>query len=226
MISVIIPALNEEKALPATLGALAARPGDFDVTVVDGASTDQTPAIVERFAARDPRFRLLRSQRGRAAQMNAGAAATAGRWLLFLHADTILPEGALSLISAQGDTAEAGCFRHRFSGSGRSLRVLSWFHNLRFQVTRVVYGDQGLFVRRQLFDRLGGFPDRQMEDIAFGLRLRRATRPIMVPLTVVTDSRKFEQLGPLAATAHAVSLLVRFRFRADLERDPFFAEFR
>jgi rSAM/selenodomain-associated transferase 2 len=226
MISIIIPALNEEKALPATLGALTAQLADFDVTVVDGASSDRTPAIVENFAARDPRFRLLRSRRGRAAQMNAGAAAAAGRWLLFLHADTILPEGALSLISDQDETVDAGCFRHRFSGSGRTLRVLSWFQNRRFQVTRVVYGDQGLFVRRELFDKLGGFPDRQMEDIAFGLRLRKATRPIMVPLTVVTDSRKFEQLGPLAATAHAVRLLVRFRFRADLERDPFFAEYR
>ena len=226
MISVIIPALNEEKALPATLGALAAQSGKFDVTVVDGASGDQTPAIVERFAARNSRFRLLRSQPGRAVQMNVGAAATTGRWLLFLHADSSLPEGALSLISDQDETVDAGCFRHRFSGSGWTLRVLSWFHNRRFQVTRVVYGDQGLFVRRELFDRLGGFPVGQMEDIAFSLRLRRVTRLRMLPAPVITDSRKFEQIGAWSATVHAVRLLLRFRFRADIEHDPFFDEYR
>ena len=226
MISIIIPALNEETALPATLDALTRQEGDFGVTVVDGQSDDGTQLIVERFAARDGRIRLLRSVRGRAQQMNAGARAATGDWLLFLHADTLLPKGALDLISRQSEVVQAGCFRHRFSGSGVTLRALSWFHNRRFEITRVVYGDQGLFVRRELFDRLGGFPLGQMEDIAFGLRLRRATRPRMLPATLVTDSRKFEQMGAWSATAHAVKLLVRFRFRADIDRDRFFDQYR
>jgi rSAM/selenodomain-associated transferase 2 len=226
MISVIIPTLNEEKALPATLDALMTQSGDFEVTIVDGASDDRTRSIVERFAARDGRIHLHLSHRGRAQQMNTGARSSKREWLLFLHADTLLPEDALPLITDQDDAVEAGCFRHSFSGSGRALGLLSWFHNRRFQVTRVVYGDQGLFIRRKLFEGLGGFPAGEMEDIAFGLLLRTATRPIMLPSKLITDSRKFEQMGAWSATAHAVKLLVRFRFRREIERDPFFGEFR
>ncbi len=226
MISVIIPTLDEERALPATLDALLGQAGIFEVIVVDGGSGDRTREIVTDHSKRDSRIRLLESGRSRARQMNAGARDAAGEWLIFLHADTLLPAGALERIESQPHTVHAGCFHHRFSGSGRMLRVLSWFHNHRFFLTKVIYGDQGLFIRQRLFDALGGFPDRQMEDIAFGLKLRRTTRPVMVPETVITDSRKFEQMGPWRALAHAVWLLVRFRFDADIDGDTFFDEYR
>jgi len=226
LISVIIPTLDEERAIPATLSVVLTQTGEFEVIVVDGGSTDATPAIAKDLAARDPRLRLLESEKGRAQQMNAGAAVTGGEWLLFLHADTLLPDDALERIAGLPQTIHAGCFRHRFSGTGPMLRTLSWFHNLRFRVTRVIYGDQGLFIRRKLFVDLGGFPVRHMEDVAFGLGLRDATRPIMLPETVVTDSRKFEQMGAWSALAHAVSLLIRFRFNAVLDRDPFFGDYR
>ena len=226
LISVIIPTLDEERALPATLDALLCQTGYFEVVVVDGGSVDRTREIVIDRSTRDPRIRLLESGRGRARQMNAGASEASGEWLLFLHADTLLPPGGLARIGSQPEKVRAGCFRHCFSGNGAMLRILSWFHNNRFHFTKVIYGDQGLFIRRGLFDELGGFPDRQMEDIAFGLELRRAATPVMVPDTVVTDSRKFEQMGPWRALAHAVWLLVRFRFDADIERDAFFEDYR
>lgn len=226
MISVVIPALNEERALGATLDAVLLQTGDLEVIVVDGGSTDSTREIVKARAAVDPRIRILQTARGRAIQLNAGAAKAAGDWLLFLHADTLVPCDGLDRIAHLPETARAGCFRHRFSGSGRMLRILSWFHNRRFLVTRVIYGDQGLFIRRALFEELGGFPVRDMEDIAFGLRLRQATRPIAIPASVITDSRKFEQMGPWRALAHAVSLLVRFRYSEDLGRDAFFHDYR
>ena len=106
------------------------------------------------------------------------------------------------------------------------LRTLSWLHNQRFRVTRLIYGDQGLFIRREFFVDLGGFPVCHMEDIAFGLQLRSATRPIMLPEAVVTDSRKFEQMGAWSALAHAVSLLVRFRYKANVDGDRFFENYR
>jgi rSAM/selenodomain-associated transferase 2 len=222
----VIPALDEEAALPATLEALLSQDGDFEVIVVDGGSRDRTCEIAEDTARETRRVRLLRADRGRARQMNAGAEATTGDWLLFLHADTLLPDGGLAKIEALPATVEAGCFRHRFSGSGPTLRILSWFHNRRFAVTRIAYGDQALFIRRPLFERLGRFPDRPMEDVAFGITLRAATRPVMLPLAVVTDSRKFESMGRWRALYHAVRLLVRFRTGADVSDDRFFDNFR
>jgi rSAM/selenodomain-associated transferase 2 len=224
LISIVIPALDEELALPDTLAAVLCQRGDFEVIVVDGGSQDRTPAIVQDLA-RD-QLRLLSTDRGRARQMNAGARETRGDWLLFLHADTRLPEDALLSIEGLPEAVEAGCFRHRFSGEAVTLRVLSWCHNRRFAVTRVIYGDQAMFIRRGLFERLGGFPLRPMEDIAFGLALRRVTRPIMLPASVITDSRKFDTMGPWRAVYRSVSLLVRFRLGADVASDPFFDDYR
>jgi len=226
LISVIIPALNEERALPATLDAILAQSADLEVLVVDGGSVDRTPQIVEESSARHPRLRLLRTARGRALQMNAGADLARGDWLLFLHADTLLPQNGLTAIENQPETVQAGCFTHRFSGASAMLRVLSWFHNHRFGLTRVIYGDQAMFIRRDLFQKLEGFPVRPMEDIAFGLKLRAATLPVMLPEVVNTDSRKFDQMGHWRALAHSVFLLLRFRFGADVSRDRFFRNYR
>ncbi len=226
MISVIIPTLNEELALPAALDAVLAQPVELEVIVVDGGSIDGTVAMVEAALAPDPRLQLLRAARGRALQMNAGAEVTRGEWLLFLHADTLLPGDGLTMIENQPEAIQAGCFTHRFSGAGAMLRILSWFHNHRFGLTRVIYGDQAMFIRRGLFEKLGGFPVRPMEDIAFGLRLRTVTRPIMLPGFVTTDSRKFDQMGHWRAVTHSVILLLRFRFGADVSRDRFFRNYR
>ena len=226
LISIIIPALDEERALPATLDAVLAQPVELEVIVVDGGSVDCTVAIVETALAPDPRLQLLRAVRGRALQMNAGADVARGGWLLFLHADTLLPENGLTVIENQSEGVQAGCFTHRFSGAGTMLRILSWFHNHRFGITRVIYGDQAMFIRRRLFEKLGGFPVRPMEDIAFGLKLRAATRPVMLPEVVTTDSRKFDQMGHWRAVTHSVFLLLRFHFGADVSGDRFFRDYR
>ena len=226
MISVIIPTLNEQRALPETLAAVLRQRGDLEVVVVDGGSDDGTRRVVEDAGVACDRIRWIEAPRGRARQMNRGAAAAAGEWLLFLHADTLLPDGAAGRIENQPSSVQAGCFRHRFSGSRRSLRLLSWLHNRRFAVTRVIYGDQAMFIRNGLFHRLGGFPDREMEDIAFSLALRRVTRPVMAPETVVTDSRKFETMGPWRATARTTILLVRFRLGRSVAENRYFGEYR
>jgi len=226
VVSVVIPALDEERALPNTLDAVCAQRCAHEVIVVDGGSEDGTRTVVERAAARDSSIRLLEAERGRASQMNAGAAAASGDWLLFLHADTLLPAQALEQIEALPPGVDAGCFHQRFTGSSRALRLLSWFHNRRFRITRVIYGDQALFVRRPLFTNLGGFPAGPMEDIAFSLVLRAATRPVMLPLRVLTDARKFDQMGHARALWHAIGLLVRFRLGRDVSGDRFFGVYR
>ena len=226
MISVIIPTLNEERALPGTLAAVLAQSCDWEVIVVDGGSDDDTERVVDEHRGRLSALVWLVSERGRARQLNRGAAEAAGDWLLFLHADTRLPEGALTSIVDLPDRVRAGCFRQRFGSDSRLLQVLSWFHNRRFSVTHIAYGDQAMFVERRLFWELGGFPDRPMEDIAFGLKLRVVTRPRMLPLTVVTDARKFDQMGHWRALGSAIGLLIRFRLGGDVEKDAFFDDYR
>lgn len=192
MISVIIPTLDEARALPATMQRLLSLPGHFEVLVVDGGSRDGTLATLPD----DDRIRILECNAGRARQMNLGAAHANGEWLLFLHADTLLPGNALQALEQLPVTVQAGGFRHRFSADRRSLRLVSWLHNLRCRCTRVYYGDQAMFFRAAFFRELGGFPDvERLEDLLLSERVAGITQPVTIDSAVVTDSRKFEQHG-------------------------------
>ncbi len=223
MISIIIPALNEARALPATLARVFAQAGECEIIVVDGGSRDTTCAI----ATTDARVRLATAPKGRAAQMNAGARAAQGEWLLFLHADTLLPDGALEAIAALPDDIQAGGFRHRFSGDDWRLRLISWMHNRRCRWTRVFYGDQALFVRRSLFERLGGFPeDHPLEDVVFGERLRRVSRLRLLDLRVVTDARKFTQMGAWKSLGRVALILSCHELRLPIPARIFFSDVR
>jgi rSAM/selenodomain-associated transferase 2 len=226
VISIVIPALNEERALPATLESIEGQQGPIEVILVDGGSDDNTVEIAGSFAASRHQARCIQAPRGRARQMNAGAEVSGGEWLLFLHADTRLPLDATSRIASLPDQVQVGCFHQIFDTRSLFLRALSWAHNKRFRVTRVIYGDQAMFVRRKLFDEVGGFPVRPMEDVAISLTLRDRTRPVMLPGSVSTDARKFEQMGSWRALRHSVSLLLRFRQGADVSGDAFFNDYR
>jgi len=223
MISVIIPALNEEKSLPATLARLFAQQENYETIVVDGGSVDRTSEI----AAGDGRLRLLTAPRGRASQMNAGAGMARGEWLLFLHADTHLPDGALEAIAALPGDIQAGGFCHRFSGNDWRLRLISWMHNWRCRWTHVFYGDQALFVRRALFERLGGFPENHpLEDVVFGERLRRVSRPRLLNLHVVTDARKFTQMGAWKSLGRVALILTCHELHLPLPVRRFYQDVR
>lgn len=210
MISVVIPVWNEERALPGTLASVFAQTMPFEVIVADGGSTDETRAIV----AADARVWLVSAPKGRASQMNAGARRAQGEWILFLHADTRLPSGALAAIAALPLDVAAGCFRHRFSGEDWRLGLISRLHDWRFSVTGIIYGDQAMFVRRALFHRLGGFPSvPHLEDLLFSERLVRATRPTMLDLVVDTESRKFEQMGIWRSFGRVLAILACHQLR-------------
>jgi rSAM/selenodomain-associated transferase 2 len=234
MVSVIVPVLNEEKALPDTLRALLAEPGNYEVLVVDGGSTDRTCAIVSGLALSPQHsafipIRLLSAPKGRAPQMNAGAAAAGGEWLLFLHADTLLPTGSLQRLNAmEADTSiQAGGFLHRFSGDDWRLKVISFLNNFRCTRSRIIYGDQALFIRRELFERLGGFPNVPiLEDVAFCERLITVTEPCLLAPSVVTDSRKFVQMGIWRSFARVLAIILHVEWGLPILPRAFFTNIR
>ena len=219
VISVIMPVYDEAKALPGTLRALLAQSGSFEVIVVDGGSSDDTLAIAGAHGVT-----VLQAPKGRAAQMNAGAAQARGDMLLFLHADTRLPVGALAHLDALAATrsCDAGAFRHSFDPPSWSLRLVSWLTNLRCRLTRVYYGDQAMFVRADLFRQLGGFPDvTVLEDVIFCEKLRRATRPKLLRACVVTDGRRFLQFGTARMVLRGLVILARHKLRLPVEGREF-----
>ena len=191
-ISVIVPVLDEEARLGRRLAELTATPGLGEVLVVDGGSADSTAAIAHTFSG----VRLLSAARGRARQMNAGAAAAVGDVFLFLHADVSLPRDAATWIvrTLADPRVVAGAFRTWTVPDGAPTRLGALLHlaDIRSRVTRFPYGDQAIFVRRDAFAHVGGFPDQPlMEDLELSRRLRRLGRIATVPAVVRVSGRRF-----------------------------------
>lgn len=192
-VSIITPVLDEAHVLPAWLIAVRALPcAQVELLLVDGGSTDDTVAL-----ARAAGVHVLCAERGRARQMNAGAAQARGEILLFLHADTWLPAGALAAVVARLDGRHCwGRFDVRIAGRPRMLRVIAWLMNLRSRLSGIATGDQAIFVTREAFERVGGFPDQPlMEDIEISRRLLRLGAPACLRLKVVTSGRRWEARG-------------------------------
>ena len=160
--------------------------------------------------------------------MNAGAHAATGSWLLFLHADTVLPDNAIRLLVAESSRrhARAGCFHQQFSDPNFRLRFISAIHNLRLRLTGIIYGDQAMFIAADLFRELGGFPEQQMEDVLFSETLICHSRPIMLPASVETDSRKFRQIGELRALGHVLGILANHETGRPVGHRDFFRNYR
>ncbi len=192
-LSIIIPALDEANGIGSLLESLQPlRQAGCEVILVDGGSHDGTVKI-----ARPLVDQLLNSVPGRAGQMNAGAAVANNATLWFLHADTKLPVGASeAVINGIATGAVWGRFDVRLSGQHPLLRMVAFMMNLRSRWSGIATGDQAIFVRRDLFSDIGGFPDMPlMEDIALSKRLKRVGRPLCVPLKLTTSSRRWESRG-------------------------------
>jgi rSAM/selenodomain-associated transferase 2 len=191
-LSVVIPAWNEASNLAATLEAL---PGRAEVVVVDGGSVDGTVAIARRSGAR-----VVSCEPGRARQMNRGARETRGDALLFLHADAVLGAGAPEAMEeALVDPAVVGgFFRLRIRSPRTAVRLAAYGSNARARALRLPYGDQGLLVRRSVYEEVGGFPDVPfLEDVSLIRLLRRAGRLAPIHVTLSTGDRHWRELGVL-----------------------------
>lgn len=192
LISVIIPALNEERYLDRTLQSLQQAAG-VEVMVVDGGSADDTVR-----QAKAAGVRVMVAAGGRARQMNVGARAAQGDILFFLHADTLAPPGFDGAIrrALQDPRVAAGAFHLGIRGASPGLRLVEHLANWRSRWLGLPYGDQGLFVRADLFRKMGGFPELPiMEDYVMVRRLGRRGRVVTLPLAVATSGRRWQALG-------------------------------
>jgi rSAM/selenodomain-associated transferase 2 len=214
-LSIVVPVLDEAAGVGDVLGRLAPfRERGAEVIVVDGGSRDDTPAL-----ARPHADRVIAAPRGRAAQMNAGAAIATGDVLLFLHADTILPLDADRLIvTGLQETGLAwGRFDVDIAGRHRLLPVIAALMNRRSRLTGIATGDQAVFVRADAFAQAGGFPDIPlMEDIAISRALKRLSRPLCLTGPVITSGRRWETNG----VARTIGLMWRLRLAYFLGADP------
>jgi len=201
MVSIIVPVLNEAKVVGSLLEHLLALKGEHEIIVVDGGSDDDTAAIASRYASRRGAggyVRVISSERGRARQMNAGAREAKGEALLFVHADCRLPAGAIQAIEAALDDpgCVGGCFCLSLDEDGLIYRLISWLASLRMRLTGRMTGDEGIFVRREIFERLGGFRDIPlMEDWDFGPRLRSLGQVRQLPLPITASARRWKKWG-------------------------------
>ncbi len=214
-LSIIVPVLDEAPGIVAALAALApARARGVEVLVVDGGSRDGTRSLAAPLADR-----VIDAPRGRAAQMNAGARASRGSILLFLHADTTLPAEGDALVCARLEDAalQWGRFDVAIAGSDPLLALVALFMNARSRLTGVATGDQAMFARREAFERVGGFPEIPlMEDVALSKRLRALSRPLCLRERVLTSGRRWERGG----TLRTIVLMWRLRLAYALGADP------
>jgi len=187
VVTIVTPVLGDTDAVRALLRQIPATP-DVEIVVVDGGADPE----IEGMVAAHGRAALRRSAAGRARQMNAGAAGTSGAWLLFLHADSALPPGWLPAMAALGDGVAGGWFRFALDDTAWQARVIERLVAWRVRHLRLPYGDQGLFVQRSVFERLGGFRELPLlEDVEFVRRLVRAGRTVELPLALRTSSRRW-----------------------------------
>lgn len=193
-ISIIVPMLNERAALPELLSHLAPlRRRGCEVWLVDGGSDDGSPELATAGG-----YPVLHSGRGRARQMNAGARAVNGDILLFLHADTRLPDDAdrLLVLALASSDRIWGRFDVRIAGRSRWLILVATLMIWRSRLTGIATGDQAIFVRRDAFAAVGGFPDQPlMEDIELSRRLKRLSRPLCIKARATTSGRRWEARG-------------------------------
>jgi len=212
-LSIVMPVLDEAAGIAASLASLRPlRERGAEVIVVDGGSRDGTRSLAAPLADR-----VIESPRGRSLQMNAGAAAATGEALVFLHADTRLPDRADAAIAAALATHEWGRFDVTIEGRSRWLPVVAAFMNARSRLTGIATGDQALFARRAAFASVKGFaPIPLMEDIAFSRAMKRRGAPACLAARVRTSGRRWERHGPL----RTIVLMWRLRLAYFLGADP------
>lgn len=196
-LSIIIPTLNEEHVLGKTLSRLQDKK-NCEVIIVDGGSSDATLTVAQKAG-----YRTFSSSRGRGKQMNFGATKATGEVLLFLHADTLLPDNFPQLIfdAINRPNFAAGAFSLAIDSPGKSLAAIAWMANLRSRFLHLPYGDQALFTTRSLFSATEGYPEMEiMEDFVFIQKIKKDGEIIILPECATTSARRWQNVGIIRTT--------------------------
>jgi rSAM/selenodomain-associated transferase 2 len=211
--SIIIPTLNEEQSIVNCLTALQALRASCEIILVDGGSTDNTSGLAKSLVDK-----VIHSAKGRAVQMNRGAQSATAEVLVFLHADTFLPEDGINQITrAINNKRLWGWFDVKLSGSHPMLSVIAFFMVWRSRLTGIATGDQVIFVEKKLFDSVGQYPTiALMEDIALSKKLKKISRPACLYAKVTSSGRRWEKFG----VAKTILLMWNLRLRYYLGEDP------
>jgi len=213
LLAIIVPVLNETESLPQLLSKLTPfHQRGVEIILVDGGSIDESVSII-----RGSPFKLVISEKGRARQMNAGAQASTADNLLFLHADTRLPDNADTLVASSLLTAHWGRFDVHISGCHPYLTIIAFMMNKRSRLTGIATGDQAIFMRRSSYELAMGFPEqRLMEDIEMSKKLKQLGRPVCLDEKVKTSGRRWEKGG----VWRTIFLMWRLRFSYWLGAEP------
>ena len=212
-ISMILPVYNESKTIDRMLSQLDTLPGDWEILFADGGSTDDTIIKI------GTRYRCLNSPKGRANQMNHGAANAEAEVLWFVHCDSILPQDAHRQIStAVENGADWGCFHIGFDYNGPFMGCNTYLSNRRAK-NGIAFGDQGIWVKKTVFEEMGGFPDLPiMEDYEFSLRMKTRGLPIcQLEGTIITSGRRYEKKCPLITMWQMFYLRCLYRRGTDIQ---------
>lgn len=212
-ISIIIPIYNEEKTMEAFLKTLEPVKEKAELIFVDGGSSDRTLALIPET------YTVLHGPKGRAKQMNLGAANSGGSVLFFLHCDSELPEDAIEQIEAVMERYAVGCFGIAFHSKNIWMKCCQAISNHRIKDRKVMFGDQGIFIRRSLFFQIGGFPDLPiMEDYQFSLTLKEMGVKIgIAKKRIYTSDRRFVKGGRLRVMWKMNRLRAMYRKGVDIE---------
>ena len=195
-ISIIIPALNEAKILEKTLSQIQSELGCHELIIVDGGSTDDSVHIAEKYG------KVLKSERGRAKQLNVGAAAASGDIFIFLHADIWLESGALTAVETTlFSRYVGGGFCQKIDGKNFLYRMIEIAGNIRGRYLKVFYGDSGIFLTRADFEKIGGFPEIPiLEEMEFSKALRRLGKTTLITPHIHISARRWETKGIIRTT--------------------------
>ncbi|MGZ4982013.1 MAG: TIGR04283 family arsenosugar biosynthesis glycosyltransferase [Methylobacter sp.] len=212
--SIIIPTLNEQKTIASCLLALQPLRDNCEIIIVD--ATDQLAVDFPHAHLAD---KIVTSAKGRALQMNLGASHASGDLLIFLHADTYLPDNALQLIDQHLGSKQWGRFNIRLSGDHFMFKVIAWMMNLRSRLTGIATGDQTIFVTRQAFAAAGQYPEiALMEDIALSKVLKKISPPLCLHAKVTSSGRRWERFGIYRTILLMWTIRLRYFFNTDPQR--------
>jgi rSAM/selenodomain-associated transferase 2 len=217
MISVIIPTLNEEKTLGRCIASLRKEESAYEIIVADGGSRDRTREVAERY----PGVRFVQTEEGRGNQMNIGASHARGEVLIFLHADTILERGwdREITVALRDDDATGGAFTFAIDNPLRKYRIVEAWVSMRCRAFRLPYGDQAIFVRRSVFEKLAGYNNMPlMEDVDLVTRMKKLGRFSILEKRAVTSGRRWVSKGLIKTAAINQLTMLLYRLGVNPER--------